>query len=46
MPTIEELEDEERFTDDHNENPPSDIVAYNELKVGMVLRIMRKAIQD
>ncbi len=32
MPTIEELEDEERFTDDHNENPPSDIVAYNELR--------------
>lgn len=29
---IEELEDAELFTDDHNESPPSDIVAFNELR--------------
>jgi hypothetical protein len=31
-PTIEELENEELYTDDHNESPPADIVAYNELR--------------
>jgi hypothetical protein len=31
-PTIEELEESERYTDDHNESPPADIVAYNELR--------------
>lgn len=31
-PTIEELEEEEHFLDDYNESPPSDIVAYNELR--------------
>lgn len=31
-PTIEELEDAERYADDNNESPPSDIVAYNELR--------------
>jgi len=31
-PTIEELEQQEQYTDDHNEAPPQDIVAYNELR--------------
>ena len=31
-PTLEELEDEEQYADDYNETPPSDIVAYNELR--------------
>jgi len=26
--TIEELEEKEQYTDDHNESPPADIVAY------------------
>lgn len=30
--TLEELEKKEQYTDDHNESPPSDIVAYNELR--------------
>lgn len=29
---IEQLEEKERSEDSHNENPPSDIVAYNELR--------------
>src|SRR5262249_22025962 len=32
MTKIEELEKEELYTDDHNEIPPGDIVAYNELR--------------
>lgn len=32
MTTIEEMETEEQFVDDYNESPPSDIVAYNELR--------------
>jgi hypothetical protein len=31
-PDIQELEDNERYADDHNEHPPADIVAYNELR--------------
>ena len=31
-PTIEDLEYQQLYEDDHNESPPSDIVAYNELR--------------
>jgi hypothetical protein len=31
-PTIEELEEIESYTEDYDESPPSDIVAYNELR--------------
>ena len=29
---LEDLEDRQLYADDHNESPPSDIVAYNELR--------------
>lgn len=42
-PTIDELETEERYTDDYNESPPSDIVAYNELRSCADLARMHEA---